>query len=65
VWAESAAVFFGGMRETDEIFDELCVGAGASFPVAGTRLFFGGAYERRAAGDGAMFTFGVPLGDLY
>jgi hypothetical protein len=65
VWADNAAVFYSDMRETDELFDELSVGAGLSFPFVGTRLFVGGAYERRAAGDGAMFTFGVPIGEIY
>ncbi len=64
-WVATTAVFFSSMRETDDVIDELCVGAGLSFPIVGTRLFFGGAFERRAVGDGAMFTFGVPIGEIY
>jgi thiol-disulfide isomerase/thioredoxin len=65
VWGELTAVFLGGMRDSSDVFDERGIGTGASFPFAGTRLFLGVAYERRALADAGMFTFGVPLGSLY
>jgi thiol-disulfide isomerase/thioredoxin len=61
VYAQSAWLFFAGERGG---YEESYGGA-VSFEVASRRVFLGGAYESRVAGESAMFTFGMPLGDLY
>jgi hypothetical protein len=64
-WAETTSVFFGGMRNSSDVVDEVTIGTGMSFPISERRFFLGAAYERRTLATGAMFTFGIPFGELY
>lgn len=59
-WAEQTLYAWG--RESNGF---ISYGGGVSFELAGRRLFLGAAYEERIPGASAMFTFGVPLGDIY
>jgi hypothetical protein len=61
-WLEQTFVAWD--REPDG-YISYSYGGGVSFDIAQRRLFIGGAYEQRFVGDAAMFTIGVPLGDLY
>ena len=44
---------------------ESSYGVGISFPIDTWRIFLGAAYESRVAGENAMFTFGLPVGEVY